>query len=193
MRLRTDDAGARRPRGAHERVRDEARRVLAGPYIVTETLNRIPGIVRFQLVQVSTTSFELRLATVDRKAFDEGARCAADAVREILGGCDVEAVYVPEVPIEPGRKYSADRALTAAELDLDQERVALAAAGADRRQPEPAATAAQLVHERREDARAGGADRVAERDRSAVDVHRLRIGAEHLAPSSDGPPSKRPR
>ena len=77
---------------------------IAGPYIVTEALNRVPGVVRFQLVQVSPTSFELRLATVDRKAFDDGASSAADAVREILRGYDVEVVY-SEVPIEPGKKY----------------------------------------------------------------------------------------
>ena len=33
------------------------------------------------------------------------AAAAAGAVREILGGYDVEAVYVAEVPIEPGKKY----------------------------------------------------------------------------------------
>ena len=77
----------------------------AGPYILTTSLNRVPGVVRFQLVQVSPTSFELQLATVDRQAFDDGAAAAADAVREILGGYDVEAVYVAEVSIEPGKKY----------------------------------------------------------------------------------------
>ena len=78
---------------------------IAGPFIVTEALNRVPGVVRFQLVQVSRTSFELQLATIDRKVFDDGAAAAADAVREILRGYDVEAVYVPEVSIEPGKKY----------------------------------------------------------------------------------------
>ena len=38
-----------------------------------------------------------------------------------------------------------------ARSDLDQEGVALAAAGADRRQPEPAAVSPQLVHHRAED------------------------------------------
>jgi phenylacetate-CoA ligase len=78
---------------------------LAGPYIVTEAVNRIPGVVRFQLVQVATTSFELRLATIDRRAFDEGAAAAARAVREIISDYDVKAVYVPDVTIEPGKKY----------------------------------------------------------------------------------------
>ena len=78
---------------------------LAGPLILTEALNRVPGVVRFQLVQVSPTSFELQLATVDREVFDDGAAAAVDAVREILGGYDVEAVYVAEVSIEPGKKY----------------------------------------------------------------------------------------
>jgi len=46
------------------------------------------------------------------------------------------------------------------------------AAGADRGQAEAAAVAAQLVGERREDARAGGADRMAECDGAAVHVTR---------------------
>ena len=78
---------------------------IAGPYILTEALNRIPGIVRFQLVQRTMTTFELRLATVDRRAFDMGAPSAAAAVRKILRGYDVEAAYVEEAPIEPGKKY----------------------------------------------------------------------------------------
>ena len=78
---------------------------IVGPYILTEALNRVPGVVRFQLVQVSPTAFELRLATVDRKAFAESAASAETAVREILRGHDVEATYVDEVPIEPGKKY----------------------------------------------------------------------------------------
>jgi hypothetical protein len=38
---------------------------------------------------------------------------------------------------------------------------------------------AQLVHERAEDARAGRADRVADRDRAAVDVHAVLVEVEH--------------
>ena len=77
----------------------------AGPFHIAEALTATPGVVRFQLVQVAPTSFELQLATVDRKAFDAGAATAAGAVRQLLGGHDVEAVYVAEVPIEPGKKY----------------------------------------------------------------------------------------
>src|SRR4051795_6337073 len=54
--------------------------------------------------------------------------------------------------------------------DLDHDRVALAAAAADRRDTEPAAPPAQLVEQRADDPRARGADRMAERDRAAVDV-----------------------
>ena len=79
---------------------------IVGPLRVTTTLNAVPGVVRFQLVQVSPTSFELLLATVDRKAFDDSAAAAAaDAVRQILEGYDVEPVYVEEMPIVPGKKY----------------------------------------------------------------------------------------
>src|SRR3954452_2308673 len=65
-------------------------------------------------------------------------------------------------------------------LDLQEHSVALAAAGADRREPEPAAAAPQLVRERREDACARGADRMPERDGAAVHVDPLRVGAEEL-------------
>ena len=50
-------------------------------------------------------------------------------------------------------------------LDLDQQRVALAAARADRGEAEAATVAAQLMHHRAEDSGAAGADRVAERNR----------------------------
>src|SRR5918999_3913657 len=65
-------------------------------------------------------------------------------------------------------------------LNLEQEGVALAAAGADRGEPEAAAVPAQLVHHRPDDARARGPDRVPERDCAAVHVHALLVGAEHL-------------
>src|SRR6187402_2790441 len=57
-----------------------------------------------------------------------------------------------------------------APVDLDHDRVALAAAGADRGDAEAAAAAAQLVHEGADDAGAGSTDRMAEGDRAAVDV-----------------------
>src|SRR4051794_724022 len=62
--------------------------------------------------------------------------------------------------------------------DLQQEGVALAAAGADRGEAEAAAVSAQLVHHRADDASAGCADRVTERDCAAVHVHDLLVRAE---------------
>src|SRR5579864_3330812 len=67
----------------------------------------------------------------------------------------------------------------AGSLYLDEERVALAAAGADRGETEPAAAATELVHHRPEDAAAACADRVTERDRAPVHVHDPLVGAEH--------------
>src|SRR5881392_2457172 len=64
-------------------------------------------------------------------------------------------------------------------IHFDDDRVPLTSARADRRDAEAAATAAQLVHERAENARARGADRVAERNRAAVDVHLRLVDAEH--------------
>src|SRR5436305_14300845 len=55
----------------------------------------------------------------------------------------------------------------AGSLDLEEQRVALAAAGADGREAEPAAVAAQLVHHRPQDPPAARADGMAERDGAA--------------------------
>src|SRR3954452_11335082 len=63
--------------------------------------------------------------------------------------------------------------------DFEDHGIALPATGADRRNPEPAAAPPQLVYERAEDARAGRADRVAERDRAAVHVDLALVDAEH--------------
>jgi len=76
---------------------------IVGPFIITNTLNAMQGVVRVQLVQVSPASFELRLVMVDRKAFDDGAAAAAEAVRQILEGYEVEPVYLEELPIVPGK------------------------------------------------------------------------------------------
>src|SRR5690242_18298802 len=65
-----------------------------------------------------------------------------------------------------------------APVDLDHDRVALTAAAADRGDAETAAAAAQLVDEGADDAGAGGADRVTEGDRAAVDVDLLLVDAE---------------
>src|SRR3954466_12351380 len=62
---------------------------------------------------------------------------------------------------------------------VDDDGVALTAAGADRRAAVAAAAPAQLEHERAEDACSGRADRVPERHRAAVDVHSLLVDAEH--------------
>src|SRR4051794_38526581 len=64
-------------------------------------------------------------------------------------------------------------------VDLEDHGISLAAARADRRDSETAAAAAQLVHERHEDAGAARADRMAEGDRAAVDVDLRLIHAEH--------------
>src|SRR4051794_38230848 len=66
--------------------------------------------------------------------------------------------------------------------DLEQHRVALPAAGADRRHAEAATAPPQLVHEGADDTRAGRADRVAERDRASVHVHLALVDAEHAHP-----------
>ena len=83
LQLRPEHARARGSRGQNKRIRDACRRndrraATSSP----RPSSAFAGVVRFQLVQVSPTSFELRLVTVDRKAFDDGAAAAAtDAVR----------------------------------------------------------------------------------------------------------------
>src|ERR1700729_3320686 len=66
-----------------------------------------------------------------------------------------------------------------AAIDLDDHRVALAAARADRGTADPAAAATELEHERAEDARAGGTDRMTEGHRATVDVDLVLIDSEH--------------
>src|SRR4029077_13091177 len=55
-------------------------------------------------------------------------------------------------------------------VDLDEDRVALAAAGTNRGATQAAAAAPELVHQRADDAGAGGADRMAQGDGAAVHV-----------------------
>ena len=64
---------------------------------------------------------------------------------------------------------------------LDRHRDRAAAAEAQRRQPVAALPPLQLVDERRHDPRAAGADRVAQRDRAAVDVDLLPVEPELAA------------
>src|SRR5688572_6859182 len=58
---------------------------------------------------------------------------------------------------------------------FEQCRHALAATDAHRLEAVAAAAALQLVQHRRQDAHAGGGDRMAERDARAVDVQALRV------------------
>src|SRR5690348_15767728 len=80
----------------------------------------------------------------------------------------------PSISVRSRSKKAASAA-----IDLDDHRVALTAARADRGAAQPAAAPAQLEHERAEDPRARGADRVAERDRAAVDVDLVLVDPEH--------------
>src|ERR671919_2103171 len=64
-------------------------------------------------------------------------------------------------------------------VDLENNGVPLAAAAADRGAAEPAAAAAKLGDQGADDPRAGGADRVPEGDRAAVDVDVVLVDAEH--------------
>src|SRR4029450_8298469 len=65
-----------------------------------------------------------------------------------------------------------------ASIDLHDDRVALAAARADRGAAEPASAAAQLMHQRAATVGAGGSDRMAEGDRPTVHVHLVVVDLE---------------
>src|SRR4051794_10814046 len=85
------------------------------------------------------------------------------------------------MPDDPAIRVLSRSKKAAARLagNLDHDRVALAAAAADRGDAEAASPAAELVDERADDAGAGGADRVPEGDRAAVDVDVLLAHAQH--------------
>ena len=94
----------------------------------------------------------------------------------------------------PSSRGRAGGAAVRAELlqRADDRGVALAAAAAERRRTDAAAAAAQLVDEREHDARARHADRVAERDRAAVDVDDV-VGDAEVASSTRCRPRRTPR
>ena len=133
-----------------------------------------------------------------------GTRCSRTRRGRCRGGVSIPALYAarpnwnddepaisvrsrsknaaPCSPAVAARRPRAGAGGCGAALShVDDDGVALAAAGADRRAAVAAAAAAQLQHERAEDARAGGADRVAERDRAAVDVDALLVDARACA------------
>src|ERR1700742_3304997 len=75
-------------------------------------------------------------------------------------------------------KNAALRGPSAA-IDLDDHRVALATARADRGAAEAAAATAQLIDQRAQDARPGGPDRVSEGNGTAVDVDLVLVDPQH--------------
>src|SRR4051794_15920196 len=85
----------------------------------------------------------------------------------------------PSMSVLSRSKKAAPEPVRSAAMYFEDDRVALASAGADRGHAEPAAPPPQLVHERAEHARAGCADRMAKSNRSAVDVHLRLVEAEH--------------
>src|SRR4051812_27709459 len=85
---------------------------------------------------------------------------------------------LPSINVLSKSKNAAPRGCSAT-VDFDDDRVALATAGANRRHAEASAATPQLVHQGAEDACARCTDRVTQRNRSAVHVHLRVIDAEH--------------
>src|SRR3954454_21717649 len=88
------------------------------------------------------------------------------------------------VVIEPARLLDVRRALAGRRV-LDHRGKALADADAERRDSVAPAAAAQLVHQRRHQAGAGAAERMAERDRTAVHVELLLVDPQLLDAGED--------
>src|SRR3954452_8049258 len=94
---------------------------------------------------------------------------------------DARAKWKAELPSMSVLSRSKKAALRcgSAAIHFDDDRVALATARADRRDTQAAAAAPKRVPERAEDATAGRADRMTERDRPTVHVHLRLVDAEH--------------
>src|SRR5215216_330159 len=86
------------------------------------------------------------------------------------GAMKTSGAIFGEMPLTARTKGGASSVISSA-THLNHDRVALPAAGADRGQSESAAAPPQLKHQRQDDPGTAGADRVTERDRTAVDIH----------------------
>ena len=81
--------------------------------------------------------------------------------------------------VEPGRAGADDPDLVRISArPLEQRRLALPDADAERREPVAAAAAAKLVEQRDDEPRAAHPERMADRDRAAVHVHLRRVEPE---------------
>jgi phenylacetate-CoA ligase len=78
---------------------------IVGAMDVSAVVGRVPGLLRFQVVQRARTSFDLELSTVEPAAYDVAARQAVAALRLLLPGCEVRAVHRDDIPLAPGRKH----------------------------------------------------------------------------------------
>jgi phenylacetate-CoA ligase len=74
------------------------------PFVVLQTMRRHADVIRWQLMQHERDRFELKLATVDRAAYDRVAGSVAAEAREILQGTRVEVGYHESVDLGPGGK-----------------------------------------------------------------------------------------
>jgi phenylacetate-CoA ligase len=78
---------------------------IVGAMDVSAVVGRVPGLLRFQVVQRARTSFDLELSTVEPAAYDDAAQQAVAALRLLLPGCEVRAVHRDDIPLAPGRKH----------------------------------------------------------------------------------------
>jgi hypothetical protein len=67
-----------------------------------------PHVLQYQLVQHEPQRFELKLATVDERAFQSALELARPQLARLLGSeAQIDAVRRTEVDIRPGAKFRA--------------------------------------------------------------------------------------
>ncbi len=99
---------SRRLAGLEGRV-DDLIELESGEYVYPTRVWRVfrerPEILRYQLVQHARDRFELRMVIPEQPAAERAAADAADELRGVLGGADVELVRCDDLPAGPGGKF----------------------------------------------------------------------------------------
>ena len=78
---------------------------IVGAMDISAVVGRVPGVLRFQVVQRAPTAFDLELSTVEPAGFEPVVEQAVAALRSLLRGCEVRPVHREEIPLAPGRKH----------------------------------------------------------------------------------------
>jgi phenylacetate-CoA ligase len=77
---------------------------LVDPMAFASTV-RLPGVVRYQLVEVRPGEFLFRLVTADEAAYERVAPELRTTLRRMLRGLEVDVAHAAEIQPEPGKKF----------------------------------------------------------------------------------------